>query len=202
MFTTNDSAYCAAIDLAESGVDIALIADARPEAPARLATECAARGIEVRAGQLVTGTEGTRRVTAVHVGGEKIECDTLLVSGGWNPVVSLFSQARGKLRYDAELGAFVPGEELSTAAVRVAKELTGLDVEPGVEVMTVRHGVTRFRITLACVEAGVTGGKFAPGFYAAAKWVTPAELADYPVSAPQRVLMTELANPHRQKRLF
>ena len=123
VFTTNDSAYCAAIDLAESGVDVALIVDARPEAPARLATECAARGIEVRAGQLVTGTEGTRRVTAVHVGGEKIECDTLLVSGGWNPVVSLFSQARGKLRYDAELGAFVPGEELST--VRVAGSATG-----------------------------------------------------------------------------
>lgn len=123
VFTTNDSAYCAAIDLAESGVDIALIADARPEAPARLATECAARGIEVRAGQLVTGTEGPSRVTVVHVGGEKIECDTLLVSGGWNPVVSLFSQARGKLRYDAELGAFVPGEELST--VRVAGSATG-----------------------------------------------------------------------------
>lgn len=123
VFTTNDSAYCAAIDLAESGVDIALVVDARPEAPARLATECAARGIEVRAGQLVTGTEGPGRVTAVQVGDDRIACDALLVSGGWNPVVSLFSQARGKLRYDAELGAFVPGEEL--ASVRVAGSATG-----------------------------------------------------------------------------
>ncbi|MCP2244191.1 2Fe-2S iron-sulfur cluster-binding protein [Lentzea aerocolonigenes] len=123
VFTTNDSAYCAAIDLAESGVDIALIADARPDAPARLATECAARGIEVRAGQVVTGTEGPGRVTAVSIGDTRIECDTLLVSGGWNPVVSLFSQARGKLRYDTELGAFVPGEELDT--VRAAGSATG-----------------------------------------------------------------------------
>ncbi|WP_434443740.1 2Fe-2S iron-sulfur cluster-binding protein [Lentzea sp. E54] len=123
VFTTNDSAYCAAIDLAESGVDIALVVDARQEAPARLATECAARGIEVRAGQVVTGTEGAGRVTAVHVGGEKIACDTLLVSGGWNPVVSLFSQARGTLCYDPVLGAFVPGEEL--ASVRVAGSASG-----------------------------------------------------------------------------
>ncbi|WP_237047777.1 2Fe-2S iron-sulfur cluster-binding protein [Lentzea guizhouensis] len=66
VLTTNDSAYCAAIDLAESGVDIALVVDARPEAPARLATECAARGIEVRAGHAVVGTEGTGRVTAAR----------------------------------------------------------------------------------------------------------------------------------------
>ncbi|MDX8147556.1 2Fe-2S iron-sulfur cluster-binding protein [Lentzea sp. BCCO 10_0061] len=130
VFTTNDSAYCAAIDLAESGVDIAVIVDARQEAPARLATECAARGIEVRAGHVVVGTEGGGRVTAARIGplapaspDVDVPCDTVLVSGGWNPVVSLFSQARGKLRYDAELGAFVPGEELS--AVRAAGSATG-----------------------------------------------------------------------------
>ncbi|WP_329792251.1 2Fe-2S iron-sulfur cluster-binding protein [Lentzea sp. DG1S-22] len=125
VFTTNDSAYCAAIDLAESGVDIALVVDARPEAPARLAAECAARGVEVRAGHVVTGTVGAGRVTGAHVapfGGvpgppDTVVCDTVLVSGGWNPVMGLFSQARGKLRYDAELGAFVPGEELPSVAV-------------------------------------------------------------------------------------
>ncbi|SDJ03327.1 sarcosine oxidase subunit alpha [Lentzea albidocapillata subsp. violacea] len=131
VFTTNDSAYCAAIDLAESGVDVPMIVDARPEAPARLATECAARGIEVRAGHVVIGTEGAGRVTDAHVAPldgvaghcDTVVCDTVLVSGGWNPVVNLFSQARGKLRYDAELGAFVPGEELET--VRVAGSATG-----------------------------------------------------------------------------
>lgn len=95
-----------------------------------------------------------------------------------------------------------PGEDLSAAAVRVAKELTGLDVEPGAELLTVKHGVTRFRITLACVEATRRGGSFAPGFYAEARWVTPAELANFPVSSPQRKLMTALATPTRQPRLF
>jgi A/G-specific adenine glycosylase len=94
------------------------------------------------------------------------------------------------------------GEELGAAAVRVARELTGLEVEPGTEVLTVKHGVTRFAITLTCVEAARRGGTFAPEFYAEAKWVAPADLAAYPVSSPQRKLMTELANPNRQKRLF
>ena len=95
-----------------------------------------------------------------------------------------------------------PGEDLFAAAARAARELTGLGVEPGAEVTTIRHGVTRFRITLACVEATLRDGEFAPGSYAEARWVTPAELADFPVSAPQRKLMTELANPNRLRRLF
>ena len=67
---------------------------------------------------------------------------------------------------------------------------------------TIKHGVTRYAITLVCVEATRKSGTFAPGAYAAAKWVTPAELAEYPVSAPQRKLMTALADPNRQGRLF
>jgi A/G-specific adenine glycosylase len=55
--------------------------------------------------------------------------------------------------------------------------------------------VTRFRITMPCVEATRRGGKFAPGFYAQGRWVRPEELSDYPVSAPQRKLLTGLADP-------
>ena len=68
--------------------------------------------------------------------------------------------------------------------------------------MASKSSDVRPKITLACVEATVRKGKFAPGAYAAAKWVKLADLANYPVSAPQRLLMTELAKPGRQKRLF
>ena len=38
----------------------------------------------------------------------RCDCDCLLMSGGWNPTVHLFSQSRGKLRFDDDAAAFVP----------------------------------------------------------------------------------------------
>ncbi len=133
VFTTNDSAYAAAFDLADAGVQIEMVVDARGQVPEVLRRECERRGIPVRAGAVVTGTRGDDRVTdalvadfdGVNVGaGEAVSCDTLLVSGGWNPAVHLFSQARGVLRYDGALGGFVPGEHL--AGVSVAGAANGV----------------------------------------------------------------------------
>ena len=95
-----------------------------------------------------------------------------------------------------------PDEELTAAARRVTRELTGLEVEPGAELLTLTHPVTRYRITLACVEATALHGDFQSGFYSEAKWLPPAELRDYPVSSPQRKLMTALAHPRLQRPLF
>ncbi|HKG51106.1 MAG TPA: sarcosine oxidase subunit alpha family protein [Actinomycetales bacterium] len=126
VFTTDDSAYAAAIDLADAGARVRAVVDARPDVPADWATASADRGIEVRAGSVVTGTSGTTRVTRAHVAPyaagdlgarDGIACDVLLVCGGWNPAVHLFSQARGKLQYDASLGAFVPGSAIPGASV-------------------------------------------------------------------------------------
>jgi sarcosine oxidase subunit alpha len=126
VFTTNDSAYQSAVDLSDAGVHVAAVVDARPEAPAHWAVRCAERGIEVRAGQVVTGTSGRARVTRAHVAelvdglpGARsgIGCDLLLVSGGWNPAVHLFSQAGGRLSYDDTLGAFLPSSTLKHVTV-------------------------------------------------------------------------------------
>jgi sarcosine oxidase subunit alpha len=38
-----------------------------------------------------------------------IRCDTVLISDGWTPSVHLFSQSRGKLRFDTASGTFLPG---------------------------------------------------------------------------------------------
>jgi sarcosine oxidase subunit alpha len=131
VFTTNDSAYAAAIDLAEAGAEVSVV-DARTEIPEYWSGECVRRSIALRPGTVVTGTSGNGRLTAAHVAtlanGELgprqgIRCDLLLVSGGWNPAVHLYSQARGKLRYDGALGAFVP--EAALADVRVAGSASG-----------------------------------------------------------------------------
>src|SRR5919107_920685 len=126
VFTTNDSAYDAVLDLYRAGVRMAAVVDARPEGSPRRREQCEHAGIRVLAGAVVTGTRGAERVThalvAPFVDGQMgaasaIACDLLLVSGGWNPAVHLFSQARGRLRYDEGLGAFVPGEDLDGLAV-------------------------------------------------------------------------------------
>src|SRR5262249_53587255 len=121
VFTTNDSAYDAALDLNRAGVRVRAVADARPEGSPGRHLECERAGIPVLRGSAVAGTRGIERVTHALVApfrggqaaaGRAIGCDLLLVSGGWNPAVHLFSQARGQLRYDEDLGAFLPAQEL------------------------------------------------------------------------------------------
>ncbi|MGT2532651.1 sarcosine oxidase subunit delta family protein [Streptomyces nojiriensis] len=125
VFTTNDSAYGAALDLAAAGVDIAVIVDTRSE-PGEWAERARSAGIDVLAGHAVTGTQGGARLTAVTVAPyeqsvqqREFAADLLLVSGGWNPVAHLYSQAGGKLRHDEVLGTFVP------AGCRQAVEAAG-----------------------------------------------------------------------------
>src|SRR5215831_8719444 len=126
VFTTNDSAYDAALDLHRAGVRVRAVADARPEGSPGRRLECERAGIPVLRGSVVTGTRGIERVTHAliapfrggRVGAARaIACDLLLVSGGWNPAVHLFSQARGRLRYDEGLGAFLPEQELDGMTV-------------------------------------------------------------------------------------
>ncbi|MFJ9821820.1 sarcosine oxidase subunit delta family protein [Streptomyces sp. NPDC101151] len=130
VFTTNDSAYAAALDLAAAGVEIAAVVDTRPD-PGAWADRARSAGIEVLTGHAVTGTEGEARLTAVTVApcGEtapqrEFAVDLLLVSGGWNPVAHLFSQAGGKLRHDEALGTFVP--DTCRQALEVAGSAAGI----------------------------------------------------------------------------
>jgi A/G-specific adenine glycosylase len=94
-----------------------------------------------------------------------------------------------------------PDETHEEAAGRLVPALTGLRARLGPELLTVRHGVTRFRITLVCFEADYRGGRFVSEFYQRGEWVEPGRLADYPVSAPQRRLAESLGKS-RQTLLF
>ncbi|MDQ6619976.1 MAG: sarcosine oxidase subunit alpha family protein [Pseudomonadota bacterium] len=116
VFTNNDSAYAAALQLHSAGVTIAAIVDVRSEtvAASALCREAREQGLPIRHACVVQGARGAQRVSSVDVatlaGGptEAIACDLVCVSGGWNPAVHLFSQARGKLRFDEAIAAFVP----------------------------------------------------------------------------------------------
>ena len=116
VFTNNDSAYAAALDLHQSGVAIGAIVDARSAAvlTGGLPTRAREAGLPIMAGAAIVAAQGRLRVASVDVaplaGGcaQRLDCDLVCVSGGFNPAVHLFSQARGKLRYDEALASFVP----------------------------------------------------------------------------------------------
>jgi A/G-specific adenine glycosylase len=99
-------------------------------------------------------------------------------------------------------GPLIEGEAPDKAASRLLHELTGFQGRIGAELITLRHGVTRFRITLVCFEAEYLSGEFRTEFYRQAVWLTPTELGAYPVSSPQRRLAKVLADDVRQRRLF
>jgi A/G-specific adenine glycosylase len=99
-------------------------------------------------------------------------------------------------------GELNSGETHEQAALRLLLDLTGLTGHLGSELLTIRHGVTRFSITMVCLEAKCESGKFRSDFYKQGKWIEPQELASFPVSSPQRRLAKELNTPGRQQQLF
>jgi A/G-specific adenine glycosylase len=89
-------------------------------------------------------------------------------------------------------GPLQDSESFEEAADRLLPELTSLKATRGPELLTVRHGVTRFRITLVCFEAKYLSGRFRSTFYQDARWVNPTQLGSFPISSPQRRLAAAL----------
>ena len=120
VFTNNDSAYAAALDLQAEGIAVQAVVDLRPAPPGALIARLAAAGIEQLAGSAVVHALGQRKVHGVCIAKlddaarpisqpHRIDCDLLCVSGGWNPAVHLHAQARGRPVFDDTVMAFVPG---------------------------------------------------------------------------------------------
>jgi A/G-specific adenine glycosylase len=78
--------------------------------------------------------------------------------------------------------------EAADGAARRLLEALGLQGKVGSELATIRHAVTRFRITLTCVSVRWRRGDFVAALYPEGRWVAADELATYPLSAPQRRL--------------
>lgn len=115
VYTANDSAYAAAIDLKKAGVGVAAIVDLRDNPSGALVDEARALGIEVNHGRAVTSANGSQRIKSMTVqakggGAERtIAVDALLMSAGWTPSVHMFSQSRGKVAFDDATKRFLPG---------------------------------------------------------------------------------------------
>jgi sarcosine oxidase subunit alpha len=154
VFATNGaSAYQAAADAHAAGIDVTVV-DVRPESECQpAASELRAQGVPVHTGRAIVGSVGRQRVAGLVVSAagtngtterQTVACDCVAMSGGWTPAVHLFSQSRGKLRFEQSLDAFVPHEsvqsERSAGACRGTYDLAACLDEGWSAGLAVSHG--------------------------------------------------------------
>ncbi|MCP3732771.1 sarcosine oxidase subunit alpha family protein [Sphingomonas sp. MG17] len=125
--TRTDSGYQTAFDMARARIATTVL-DMRASIAPALSAEAERLGIEVIAAARPIRAKGGRRVTAVEIeqaDGQRrtLRCDLVLMAGGWVPVVHLFSQSRGKLRWEERVEGYVP--DAATQAVRCAGACRG-----------------------------------------------------------------------------
>ncbi|MEO0678710.1 MAG: sarcosine oxidase subunit alpha family protein, partial [Pseudomonadota bacterium] len=114
--TNNDDAYRTAIALKAAGLEVPAVIDARSDGGGPLAQAVQKLGVRVVTGRGISSVKGGKRVTGVGICAqagegavlEEIECDVVAMSGGWSPVVHLWSHCGGKLTWDADQAMFKP----------------------------------------------------------------------------------------------
>lgn len=129
VFTSDDTGYATALELARVGARTVAVVDSRDEPPTDLTAAASAVGVEVLPGLAVAGTDADEigRIRAARLAdGRVLSCDLLAVAGGWSPAAHLYSQAGGTLTWDDAQAAFLPAEP-TAANLRVVGSCAGRD---------------------------------------------------------------------------
>ncbi|MFG5861084.1 sarcosine oxidase subunit alpha [Metapseudomonas sp. CR1201] len=120
--TNNDYAYRVVLDWLDAGQQVVAVADARSNPRGAWVEEARARGVRILTGSAVVEARGSKRVTGARIcaidlkshkvtsPGEVVECDLIVSSGGYSPVVHLASHLGGRPIWREDILAFVPGE--------------------------------------------------------------------------------------------
>ncbi|MBB4953503.1 sarcosine oxidase subunit alpha [Agrobacterium vitis] len=112
IFTTNDSGYALAADLEAAGVRVTALIDSRRDAT--IAYQGKARLVR---GGLVSNVHGGKSVEGLDLWREgqleRLEVDSLAMSGGFSPIIHLACHRGGKPRWSDEHSAFLAPEGLT-----------------------------------------------------------------------------------------
>ena len=117
--TSHDSAWRSAFELHEAGAKVQAIIDVRHTVDAGLLTRAKELGIPTESSHTVTKTRGRLKVSGVFVNrvnngkveqGQWLDCDGVLMCGGWTPSVHLFSHTKGSLKWDEDKTTFLPNQ--------------------------------------------------------------------------------------------
>jgi sarcosine oxidase subunit alpha len=152
VFTTNDSGYALAADLEAAGVAVTLI-DSRDEAG--IAYTGKARLVR---GGFVTDAHGGKAVGSIDVRQgsrtQRLEVDSLAVSGGFSPIIHLACHRGGKPRWSPAHGAFLAPDGLTNLALAGSAA--------GVFGLAACAASGLHQAALALGELGLAAGKVAP----------------------------------------
>ena len=154
----DDLSLEAAVDLADLGVEVRGVADAR-EAGRQDSTMVAAldeRGIPVLSGWAASRAIGTKGVTACELrplnggGSRRLRCDLLVANAGMQPRIGVLATVKAKLGYCARTHSYQPVE--LPPGVFVAGSMTGLRDPRSIEASGSLAG---YRAAMCCRGGGV-----------------------------------------------
>ena len=171
VLTCNAGGYETAADLADAGIEVAAVVDARAAA-----SDLPPQGVRVFRGHGIVEADGgrrnrhLRRVRTARISGDRyektgewIDCDLLCVAGGYMPVYQLPLQAGARLDYDDATAQFhirqVP------AGMKLAGAVNGFYGLDAVERDGARAGnAAAAALGLAAAAAPVDSGTGTPNF--------------------------------------
>ncbi len=95
------------------------VVDSRARPQGDLVQRAMAEGIEISPSSVISKVEGSLNIKSVKIAAyrkgqgrviteQKIDCDFIAMSGGWNPALHLWCHNGGKIRFDDALASFRP----------------------------------------------------------------------------------------------
>ncbi|MFV0359185.1 sarcosine oxidase subunit alpha family protein [Tropicimonas sp.] len=198
--TNNDDAYRTALALSDAGLRVPAIVDVRDRSSGPLAAECERRGLRVDTGAAIMKVKGRRRVEGVVLcrangtggAGAALRCDSVAMSGGWSPVVHLWSHCGGRLLWSERNAHFYPDP---------ARAPTGADGMPFVQTAGSASGALTMGAVLA--DAAVAGANAAAAAGYDNPRVAPVAAGDVAETPIKPVwVMPEKAIPELRGKIF
>jgi heterotetrameric sarcosine oxidase alpha subunit len=122
VFTTCDDGWKTVFDLLDAGVEIAAVVDSREAVTPGLLTRAKQRDLRILLGSQVIGTRGTRALESISIRDSRarvshLTVDSLGMSGGWNPSMSIATHLGGRPRWSDDIQAFIAPEGLERMTV-------------------------------------------------------------------------------------
>jgi len=156
VFADNDDGLRTARDLADAGVAVKAVVDARGGSSSAVKSVAEAADAPYIPSGAIVGVRGAHGIRSVRVRDavgaiRTIDCDLLAMSGGWAPALNLTTHLNGKPAWSHERSCLVPG-----------------DLPPGMEVAGAAAGLVSLGDCLASGEAAGADAARAGGFAPAA----------------------------------